>query len=122
MTPTLYTFNYVCARCGISPKTLRRYIKEGLISPTYTEEGTVVFDEVVLERLEIIRRLRCDLGVNIAGIDIILRLISRIRELQDELDRSEKELRKRGTSDRTHEDHSLTIMGKEIISIDISQS
>ncbi|OCC14460.1 HspR, transcriptional repressor of DnaK operon [Dissulfuribacter thermophilus] len=121
MTPTLYTFNYVCARCGISPKTLRRYIKEGLISPTYTEEGTMVFDEVVLERLEIIRRLRCDLGVNIAGIDIILRLISRIRELQDELDRSEKELRKRTTSDRDHEGHGITIMGKEIISIDISQ-
>jgi len=82
MTASLYSFSYVCTRCGISPNTLRRYIREGLISPIYTDQGHTAFDQVTIERLEIIKRLRCELGVNLAGIDIILRLTARIRELQ----------------------------------------
>ncbi len=122
MTPSLYSFNYVCAKCGISPRTLRRYIKEGLISPCYTEEGVITFDEETLERLEIIKRLRYELGVNIAGIDIILRLTARIRELQSMVEGLEGGV---GAQKGVHQDRGdegtpcLRLLGREIITVDI---
>ncbi len=124
MTPSLYSFNYVCTRCGLSPRTLRRYIKEGLINPFYTEEGVLTFDEETLERIEIIKRLRHELGVNIAGIDIILRLTARIRELQSMLEETEGQ--SPGTTDAWHGQaeegrHSVSVIGREIITIDIKE-
>ena len=65
-------------RCGLTPTTVRRYIRWGLVEAPLTEE-----DLITLRR---IRRLR-ELGINLAGIEVILRMRRRIEELQEEIAR-----------------------------------
>ena len=122
MTPTLYTFGYLCERMGLSPSTLRRYVSEGLVEPYGKEGRTLLFDEVALERLEIIERLKEELGVNLAGIHIILRLTSRIRSLQDKLQRMEAEQGKGHGFEEALGDGAcgyVKIMGRTVMSIDM---
>ncbi len=87
MGTQFYSLRYVCERFAISPGTVRKYIEEGLLPVKADERGRLCFDECAVDLLARIRRLRNDLGVNLAGIDIILRLCSRIEELQDEIER-----------------------------------
>ncbi len=91
MSPGYFSLKYVCERFEISPKTVKRYVEEGLLPAGLDEYGKIVFDEPALATLAKILRLRDDLGVNLAGIDIILRLCSRIEELQEEIDRLRRE-------------------------------
>jgi MerR family transcriptional regulator/heat shock protein HspR len=65
-------------RTGISPRTVRRYIRRGLVSETLSESE--------LARLRRVRRLR-DLGINLAGIEVVLRMRRRIEELQAKMAR-----------------------------------
>ncbi len=86
-----YEMKVVCEKVGISPKTIRCWIEEGLLSPQ-REGKRYVFNEDDLKRLLLIRRLRDDLGVNLAGIDIILQLLDRISALEEEITRLRREL------------------------------
>ncbi len=81
-----YEMKVVCEKVGLSPKTLRVWIEEGLLEPQ-RQGRRYLFDENDLQRLLLIRRLRDELGVNLAGIDIILQLLDRIRDLQEEIER-----------------------------------
>lgn len=82
-----FTLGYVCRELGVSPKTVKNYMAEGLVEPLDFLSGQPVFDKTAFERLEKIMRLRRDLGINIAGIDIILRLLERIERLNEEIGR-----------------------------------
>ena len=86
-----YEMKMICEKVGLSPKTIRCWIEEGLLSPQ-REGKRYVFNEEDLKRILLIRRLRDDLGVNLAGIDIILQLLDRIATLEDEIARLRKEL------------------------------
>ena len=79
-----YEMRVICEKIGLSPKTLRVWMEEGLIAPR-REGRRYLFNENDLKRLLLIRRLRNDLGVNLAGIDIILQLLDRIASLEEEL-------------------------------------
>ena len=72
---------------GIHPQTLRLYEREGLLKPSRTEGNTRLYTDEDLERLEFILNLARDLGVNIAGIAIILQMRERMeamnRQMQD---------------------------------------
>ncbi|AEH44050.1 regulatory protein MerR [Thermodesulfatator indicus DSM 15286] len=81
-----YEMKIICEKVGLTPKTLRVWMEEGLISPR-REGRRYLFDEEDLKRLLLIRRLRDDLGVNLAGIDIILQLLDRVQELEKEIER-----------------------------------
>ena len=81
-----YEMKVVCEKIGLSPRTLRVWIEEGLLEPQ-REGRRYIFNEEDLQRLLLIRRLREELGVNLAGIDIILQLLDRINELQEEVHR-----------------------------------
>lgn len=82
-----FSLRYVCERYEVSPKTVRRYVEQGLLPVDVDPCGRITFDRASLAVLEKILRMRADLGVNLAGIDIILRLCSRIEELQEEIRR-----------------------------------
>lgn len=66
---------------GIHPQTLRLYEREGLLKPSRTDGNTRLYTEEDLQRLEFILNLARDLGVNIAGIAIILQMRERMEEM-----------------------------------------
>ena len=70
---------------NLHPQTLRMYEREGLLSPSRSEGNTRLYTEEDLERLEVILSLTRDLGVNLAGIEIILNMRARMREMEREV-------------------------------------
>lgn len=76
----------VAERYEIHPQTLRVYEREGLLRPSRSEGNTRLYDEEALRRLETILTLTRDLGVNLAGVEVILRLRDEVAMLRAELD------------------------------------
>jgi MerR family transcriptional regulator, heat shock protein HspR len=76
-----YMISAVAEMYGIHPQTLRLYEREGLLKPSRTEGNTRLYTEDDLQRLEFILNLARDLGVNIAGIAIILQMRERMEEM-----------------------------------------
>lgn len=70
---------------NIHPQTLRLYEREGLLKPSRTEGNTRIYTEEDLKRLEIILNLSRDLGVNLAGIEIILNMRDKMEQMQREI-------------------------------------
>jgi MerR family transcriptional regulator/heat shock protein HspR len=77
------------------PQTLRMYEREGLLEPRRSRQNRRLYSDDDLERIRQIRRLTQDLGVNIAGVDIILDLLDQVQDLQAEIDRLQSELVRR---------------------------
>lgn len=81
----LFMISVVSKMLGVHPQTLRLYEREGLVMPQRTKRARLYSQEDV-ERLAMIIRLTRELGVNRAGVDIILRLRHRLEVLQHEMD------------------------------------
>jgi MerR family transcriptional regulator/heat shock protein HspR len=77
----------VAERYGIHPQTLRLYEREGLIKPDRSAGNTRLYDEEAIRRLEIILTLTRDLGVNLAGVEVILNMREQMERMQGEVDR-----------------------------------
>jgi len=69
----------------IHPQTLRLYEREGLLKPSRSEGNTRLYTQEDLERLEVILNLTRDLGVNLAGVEVILNMRQRLEEMQREI-------------------------------------
>ena len=80
-----YMISVVAQRYNIHPQTLRLYEREGLLKPSRTEGNTRLYSDQDLERLETILSLTRDLGVNLAGVEIILNMRERIEQMQGEV-------------------------------------
>src|SRR3970040_2783063 len=78
---------------GMHPKTLRMYEAKGLVRPGRTPGGTRLYSGADLERLRLIQRLTTELGLNLAGVDQVLRLEDEIERIRARTDRIERELR-----------------------------
>jgi MerR family transcriptional regulator/heat shock protein HspR len=76
-----YMISSVAEMYGIHPQTLRLYEREGLLKPSRTDGNTRLYTEEDLQRLEFILNLARDLGVNIAGIAIILQMRERMENM-----------------------------------------
>jgi MerR family transcriptional regulator/heat shock protein HspR len=75
----------VAEQYDIHPQTLRLYEREGLLKPSRSEGNTRLFTDSDLERLEVILHLTRDLGVNLAGVEIILNMRERMGEMQTQI-------------------------------------
>jgi MerR family transcriptional regulator/heat shock protein HspR len=75
------------------PQTLRMYESRGLVRPSRTPGGTRLYSDVDLDRLRLIQRLTGELGLNLAGVEHVLRLEDELRRLRTRMDRLEAELR-----------------------------
>ena len=84
-TKGAYMISAVAEMYGIHPQTLRLYEREGLLKPSRTEGNTRLYTEEDLQRLEFILNLARDLGVNIAGIAIILQMRERMEEMNRQM-------------------------------------
>ena len=80
-----YMISAVATKYNIHPQTLRLYEREGLLKPSRTEGNTRLYSEEDLERLETILSLTRDLGVNLAGVEIILNMRVKIEAMQHEV-------------------------------------
>ena len=77
----------VAERFDIHPQTLRLYEREGLITPPRSAGNTRLYDDRTLDRLETILTLTRDLGVNLAGVEVILNMREQMESMQIETDR-----------------------------------
>jgi MerR family transcriptional regulator/heat shock protein HspR len=77
----------VAERFDIHPQTLRLYEREGLIEPKRSSGNTRLYDEETLRRLEAILTLTRDLGVNLAGVEVILNMRAQLEDMEIEVDR-----------------------------------
>jgi MerR family transcriptional regulator, heat shock protein HspR len=104
--PGVYRIGVISERFGIHPQTLRLYEREGLLRPARTEGRTRLYDANTIERLEIILTLTRDLGVNLAGVEVILHMKERIERMQGDVQnlmsvlRDEVQTRRGGGADR----------------------
>ena len=81
-----YTISVVAEQYGVHPQTLRLYEREGLIKPSRSAKGTRYYTEEDVERLELILNLTRDLGVNLAGVEIILNMREKMNRMQREFE------------------------------------
>lgn len=81
-----YMISAVAEQYDIHPQTLRLYEREGLLRPSRSEGNTRLYTEEDLERLEIILKLTRDLGVNLAGVEIILNMRAKMEAMQKQME------------------------------------
>lgn len=80
-----YTISAVAERYGVHPQTLRMYEREGLLKPFRSVGNTRYYSDRDCERLEMILTLTRDMGVNLAGVEVILNLREQFARMQDEM-------------------------------------
>ncbi len=80
-----YMISVVAQKYNIHPQTLRLYEREGLLKPSRTDGNTRLYSDDDLEQLETILSLTRDLGVNLAGVEIILNMRQKIERMQGEV-------------------------------------
>lgn len=106
----------VAERYEIHPQTLRVYEREGLLQPNRSEGNTRLYDEAALRRLETILTLTRDLGVNLAGVEVILRLRDELESLRAELEHAQAAARREAAERRNGVDrrHALVRVGRAV--------
>ena len=85
--PKTYTISAVAEQYELHPQTLRMYEREGLLKPSRSDGNTRLYTDPDLERLELILSLTRDLGVNLAGVEIILNMREKMDAMQHEFER-----------------------------------
>ncbi len=81
-----YMISAVAELYKLHPQTLRLYERAGLLKPSRSQGNTRLYTDQDLERLEVILTLTRDMGVNLAGIEIILNMRDKMSEMQQEME------------------------------------
>src|SRR5262245_6999861 len=89
----MYMISVAAELVGMHPQTLRIYETKGLVRPKRTPGGTRLYSEADLERLRIIQRLTTELGLNLAGVELVLRLEDELRRAHQRIERLQREVR-----------------------------
>ena len=89
-----YMISVAAELVGMHPQTLRIYESKGLVRPRRTPGNTRLYSEADLERLRLIQRLTTELGLNLAGVETVIRLEDELAKARALLDRLERELRR----------------------------
>ena len=86
-TNTYYSIEVVTARTGLGVKMVQRCISYGIINPQTSSQAAELYTENDLIRLRKVRRLVSELGLNWAGVEVVMRLTDELERLQQELNR-----------------------------------
>jgi MerR family transcriptional regulator/heat shock protein HspR len=89
----IYMISVAAELVGMHPQTLRMYETKGLVRPQRTPGGTRLYSEADVVRLRIIQRLTTELGLNLAGAELVLRLEDELRKAHAQVERLQRELR-----------------------------
>jgi MerR family transcriptional regulator/heat shock protein HspR len=93
---TLYTLRVVAELAHVAPTQVRRYERLGLVAPVRREGGAALYGDEELARLRKIQRLVRDLGLNLAGVEVALRLTERMQAMRREYEDERAALRQKG--------------------------
>jgi MerR family transcriptional regulator/heat shock protein HspR len=88
-----YMISVAADLVGMHPQTLRIYESKGLVRPRRTPGGTRLYSERDVERLLLIQQLTTELGLNLAGVEAVLRLEDELQRMRARLDRMQREMR-----------------------------
>ena len=88
-----YMISVAAELAGMHPQTLRAYEAKGLVTPARTPGGTRLYSEKDVERLALIQQLTTKLGLNLAGVEHVLRLEDELRRVRERMERLEAQLR-----------------------------
>jgi MerR family transcriptional regulator, heat shock protein HspR len=89
----IYMISVAAELVGMHPQTLRMYEAKGLVRPQRTPGGTRLYSEADVERLRIVQRLTTELGLNLAGVELVLRLEDELRKAHAQIERLQRQLR-----------------------------
>ena len=89
----LFMISVVSEMLGIHPQTLRLYEREGFIKPKRSVGNTRLYSEEDVEKLEMVLRLTRELGVNLAGVEVILSMREKMEQMQREMEETIRKLR-----------------------------
>lgn len=100
----VYLISIAAQLTGLHPQTVRLYEREGLITPRRVNNKNRLYSEADIERLLMIRRFTQEMGVNLAGVEIIFDLLRKIEQMQAEMERLRSQMEshlQRAMEDRT---------------------
>ena len=89
----VYMISVAARMLSCHPQTLRMYEREGLVLPKRTQRNLRLYSDADIDRLRRIQRLTQELGVNLAGVEVILDLLERVEQQQQEIDGLRRELK-----------------------------
>ncbi|HEY6583502.1 MAG TPA: helix-turn-helix transcriptional regulator [Gaiellaceae bacterium] len=90
-----YMISVAADLVGMHPQTLRIYEQKGLVRPKRTSGNTRLYSESDIERLRLIQQLTTELGLNLAGVEMVLRLEDQLKRMERRMSRMEREMRER---------------------------
>ena len=88
-----YMISVAAELVGMHPQTLRIYAQKGLVRPKRTAGNTRLYSELDIERLRLIQQLTTEIGLNLAGVEQVMRLQDELTKMRARLDRMEQEMR-----------------------------
>lgn len=89
-----YVISIAARKVGVHVQTLRYYERAEIIRPSRSKGNTRLYSERDIERLHHIRRLTDELGINLAGVEVVLRMTDRMAEMQQRIEELEQEVRR----------------------------
>jgi MerR family transcriptional regulator/heat shock protein HspR len=89
-----YVISIAARMIGIEAHTLRYYERLGLVQPERSSGNIRLYSEEDVDRLRYIKALMSDCGVNLAGVEVALRLMQRMKDMQHQLEQMERKIKK----------------------------
>jgi MerR family transcriptional regulator/heat shock protein HspR len=111
----MYMISVAAELVGMHPQTLRIYETKGLVRPKRTPGGTRLYSESDVERLRIIQRLTTELGLNLAGVELVLRLEDELRKAQAHIDRLQREAKTEVENVHKHYRRDLVLYREDLL-------
>jgi MerR family transcriptional regulator/heat shock protein HspR len=109
----IYMISVAAELAGMHPQTLRSYENKGLVRPKRTPGGTRLYSEADVERLRIIQRLTTEVGLNHAGVELVLRLEDELRRAHAQIDRLQTQAREEIQNVHKHYRRDLVLYREE---------
>ena len=109
----IYMISVAADLVGMHPQTLRIYEQKGLVRPQRTPGGTRLYSEADVERLRIIQRLTTELGLNLAGVELVLRLEDELRKAHAQIERLQQHVQEEVQKVHKHYRRDLVVYREE---------
>ena len=109
----IYMISVAAELVGMHPQTLRIYEAKGLVRPQRTPGGTRLYSEADVERLRVVQRLTTELGLNLAGVELVLRLEDELRKAHAQIERLQQQVHEEVQKVHKHYRRDLVVYREE---------